>query len=112
LPQDDLQARAIAILKAKNRLSGDDAKLVEEAFAARMTVQGVSSEAPATEEPASAPIAPTALGNGRRQTAKRTPQKGQSPDRLDPGAADPFGISYRRKSRAAFDTSSRRCCAR
>jgi ERF superfamily len=35
VPEDDLQPRAIAILKAKNRLSSDDAKLVEEAFAAR-----------------------------------------------------------------------------
>jgi hypothetical protein len=59
LPQDDLQARAIAILKAKNRLSADDAKLVEETFAAKMALQGVSSEATATEEPASAPIAPS-----------------------------------------------------
>jgi hypothetical protein len=34
LPEDNLQLRAIAILKAKNRLSADDAKLVEDAFAA------------------------------------------------------------------------------
>jgi ERF superfamily len=39
LPEDDLQTRAIAILKAKNRLSADDAKLVEDAFAARMALQ-------------------------------------------------------------------------
>lgn len=39
LPDDDLQARAIAILKAKNRLSADDAKRVEDAFAARMLLQ-------------------------------------------------------------------------
>ena len=38
--------------------------------------------------------------------------KGQSPDRLDRGAADPLGVSYRRKSRAAFDTSSHRSCSR
>ena len=36
---EDLQPRAIAILKTKNRLSADDAKLVEEAFAARMALQ-------------------------------------------------------------------------
>jgi ERF superfamily protein len=59
LPEDDLQPRAIAILKAKNRLSADDAKLVEEAFAARIALQGVSSEAPAAEEPASAPTDPS-----------------------------------------------------
>jgi hypothetical protein len=59
LPQDDLQARAIAILKAKNRLSADDAKLVEEAFAVRIAPQGTPSEHPATEEPGSAPIDPS-----------------------------------------------------
>jgi len=40
LPEDDLQPRAIVILKAKNRLSAEDAKLVEEAFAGRMALQG------------------------------------------------------------------------
>ena len=39
LPEDDLQQKAIAILKAKNRLSADDAKRVEDAFAARMVLQ-------------------------------------------------------------------------
>jgi hypothetical protein len=61
LPEDDLQPRAIAILKAKNRLSAEDAKLVEEAFAARMALQGASSDALATDEPASAPIEPSLL---------------------------------------------------
>jgi hypothetical protein len=36
LPEADLQHRAIAILKTKNRLSQQDAKKVEDAFAARM----------------------------------------------------------------------------
>jgi hypothetical protein len=55
LPEDDLQPRAIAILKAKNRLSAEDAKLVEEAFAGRMALQRASLEA---EEPAFEPINP------------------------------------------------------
>jgi hypothetical protein len=38
-PEDDLQQKAIAILKAKNRISTDDAKRVEDAFAARMVLQ-------------------------------------------------------------------------
>jgi hypothetical protein len=42
LQEDDLQSRAIAILKAKNRLSADDAKLVEDAFSARVALQGAS----------------------------------------------------------------------
>lgn len=51
LPEDDLQPRAIAILKAKNRLSADDAKLVEDAFAARVALQGVLPVALTTNEP-------------------------------------------------------------
>jgi len=59
LPEDKLQSRAIAILKVKNRLSADDAKQVEEAFAARMALQDASPEAPVTEEPASPPTNPS-----------------------------------------------------
>jgi len=55
LPEGDLQLRAIAILKAKNRLSADDAKQVEDAFAARMALQGATPEAPTAEELLSAP---------------------------------------------------------
>ena len=44
LPAGELQPRAIAILKAKNRLSAEDAKQVEEAFAARMALQDASTE--------------------------------------------------------------------
>jgi hypothetical protein len=59
LPKDELQPRAIAILKAKNRLSTDDAKLVEEAFAARMELQGISPEALTTDESTSTPSDPS-----------------------------------------------------
>jgi hypothetical protein len=59
LSQDeDLQSRAIAILKAKNRLSADDAKLVEQAFAARMAL-GALPEALTRDEPTSAATDPT-----------------------------------------------------
>jgi hypothetical protein len=60
LPREDLQPRAIAILKAKNRLSTDDAKRVEEVFAARMA-QGALPEALTADEATSAlpdPIRP------------------------------------------------------
>jgi hypothetical protein len=50
LPGDGLQPRAIAILKAKNRLSADDAKRVEGAFAARMVQQEPSVEARTTDQ--------------------------------------------------------------
>jgi hypothetical protein len=51
LPHDELQARAIAILKVKNRLPADDAKRVEAAFVTRMAQEGelpadVQSEGP------------------------------------------------------------------
>ena len=44
LPEDDLQSRAVGILKAKNRLSTEDAKRVEDAFATRMALQDASDE--------------------------------------------------------------------
>jgi hypothetical protein len=53
LPEDDLQPRAIAILKVKNRLSADDAKLVEDAFSARVALQRPLPEALTTHEPTS-----------------------------------------------------------
>jgi ERF superfamily len=58
LAEDELQPCAIAILKAKNRLSAEDAKQVEEAFAARITLQDAPAEAPAVEAPASMPTKP------------------------------------------------------
>jgi hypothetical protein len=59
LPDDDPQPRAIAILKAKNRLSADDAKLVEESFAARMALQAALPESLTTNELTSTPTDPT-----------------------------------------------------
>jgi hypothetical protein len=44
LPEADLRSRAIDILKAKNRLSVDDAKRVETAFAAGMALPDASLE--------------------------------------------------------------------
>jgi hypothetical protein len=44
IPEGDLELRAIAILKTKNRLSADDAKQIEEAFVARMAPQGSATE--------------------------------------------------------------------
>lgn len=59
LPGDDLQPRAIAILKAKNCLSADDAKQVEDAFAARMAQQEhPGEEALTTAEPTTVPADP------------------------------------------------------
>ena len=55
LPASELQSRAAGILKAKNRLSADDAKQVEEVFAARIALQDASTEVSAIEAPASTP---------------------------------------------------------
>jgi hypothetical protein len=60
LPEDNLQPRAIGILKAKNRLSADDAKRVEDAFAARMALQDALPETLAATEFGSAPTDPSA----------------------------------------------------
>jgi hypothetical protein len=55
---EDLQSRAIAILKAKNRLSADDAKLVEDAFAAKIALQDALPEALTADESTSTPPDP------------------------------------------------------
>lgn len=59
LPEGQLEPRAIAIFKAKNRLSADDAKRVEEAFAARTALQDAPSEVPGIEPAALAPTDPS-----------------------------------------------------
>jgi hypothetical protein len=71
LPEADLQPRAIAILKTKNRLSADDAKRVEDAFAARMALQGALPEALTADEFASAPTNPSPPQTPAASTVKR-----------------------------------------
>jgi hypothetical protein len=58
LPECELTSRAIAILKAKNRLSAEDAKLVEETFEARMS-QDDSTNAVRMDEPTLIPTEPS-----------------------------------------------------
>jgi len=89
LAEDGLQPRAIAILKAKNRLSADDAKRVEDAFAARM--QGALPEALTADELASASTNPTLpqtpaastsavkRPRGRPRTVKAAPAQSDRP---------------------------------
>jgi hypothetical protein len=79
LPEDALQPRAIAILKAKNRLSAEDAKRVEDAFAARMTPWGGGNEVPTPIE-ATPPEPPPASTNaiGARRPRGR-PRKSKEP---------------------------------
>jgi hypothetical protein len=74
LQEDELQPRAIAILKAKNRLSADDAKLVEEAFAARVALPDASREtplAPATQTDSNTPQQPAPLAGAVKRPRGR-----------------------------------------
>ena len=60
-PEEGLQSRAIAIMKAKNRLGADDAKQVENAFAKRMAKTDVCLDVVTAAESASQPIEPISL---------------------------------------------------
>jgi ERF superfamily len=99
LPEDDLERHAIAILKAKNRLSGDDAKKVEDAFAARMAVPG-AVEAQAVDSPAPAatdagwPQAPVGIVKPKRPRGR--PRKVKA-------AADVPPVAPRLPSKPATD---------
>jgi ERF superfamily len=79
LPEDDLQQRAIAILKAKNRLSADGAKRVEDAFAARMIHQEALPKKMVTDGPMSALSDPAQPQPTAASTAPAKPhrQKGR-----------------------------------
>jgi hypothetical protein len=74
-----LQQRAIAILKAKNRLSADDAKRVKDAFAARMILQDASPKDMATDGVMSTPSDPAQPQPTTASTgpAKPRPHKGR-----------------------------------
>jgi hypothetical protein len=78
LPEDNLQHRAIAILKAKNRLLADDAKLVEHAFAARMVQQATLLEASATVDAAVDVTPPESQsGSASASTVKQGRRRGR-----------------------------------
>jgi hypothetical protein len=75
LPENDLQARAIAILKAKNRMSADDAKRVEDAFAARMALQSDMNEASSIDEPKLPPVEAISSGAPSAPTNAAKPRQ-------------------------------------
>ena len=70
LPEGEIEPRAIAILKAKNRLSAEDAKQVEEAFELRMS-QDDSTEAVSMEEPIRAQTEPSKPASVSPKALKR-----------------------------------------
>ena len=59
LSEEDLPTRAIAILKAKNRLLADDARRVEDAFSIKSALPGALPELITTVEPAIPPPDPS-----------------------------------------------------
>jgi hypothetical protein len=80
LPEDNLQPRAIGILKAKNRLSADDAKRVEDAFAVRIAQQESSLQALTTVELGpdptdTAPLQTPAASTGATKRPRGRPRK-------------------------------------
>jgi hypothetical protein len=79
LPADDLQSRAIGILKSKNRLSADDAKQVEDAFVARLALQDAPQEA-------------FAARMALQDTAPGAPEE-QASASIDPGTLQPPAAS-------------------
>src|ERR1700730_8196163 len=89
LPEDDLQPRAIAILKAKNRLAAEDAKKVEDAFAARI----------AQQEPPLQPLTPDELASTPTDSAST-----QVPAASTAATKRPRGRP--RKLRAALEQSA------
>jgi hypothetical protein len=82
IAEDALELRAIAILKAKNRLAVDDAKRVEDSFAARMALQCGAKQERAIDEPkltpadssASEPVS-VSTNSTKSPRAKRRPRK-------------------------------------
>jgi hypothetical protein len=106
LPEDDLRSRAIAILKAKNRLPADDAKRIEVAFASRIAQQEpplqpltVDELAPTPTDSASTqvPAASTAAikrPRGRpRKVRAATEQSGPPPVASEPTVDDNLSAS-------------------
>src|SRR5712671_5908102 len=84
LPANDLQRRAITILKAKNRLSTNDAKQVEDAFAARMALQGASLEVPAElasipTNPSTPPPSSATAATAKPMRSRGRPRKTKAP---------------------------------
>ena len=107
-PEADLPARAIAILKAKNRMAADDAKLVEEAFSARMGLPSAQPEVLTADEHALVPTEPAqqkpAASIGALKRPRGRPRKIQAP--AEPSAelaVDPNADQS--QSPAGFNTS-------
>jgi hypothetical protein len=93
LPGDELQPRAIAILKAKNGLSADDAKQVEDAFSARTALEVAPPEFPDdlafTPTPTNLSKAQLLVSTGVVKRARGRPRKINSASDHSTAAAPP-----------------------
>ena len=93
LPEnEDLQPRAIAILKAKNRLSPDDAKFVENAFVAKMALQLKSPEPLVDEESIPASIDAKPPGPTPATSTSVKPVRGRGRPRKIQAGAEEAGV--------------------
>jgi hypothetical protein len=114
LPEGELQPRAIAILKTKNRLLPKDAKQVEEAFSGRMAPQDAppetseeqtsdptSSSSPPT--PAAPPIEKLPRGRPREVPVEQAPLV---PKANGPEVPRPEGVAKGRRRHARPDLNA------
>jgi hypothetical protein len=97
LLEDDLRPRAIGILKTKNRLSADDAKRVEDAFAARMALRAALPEDLTTDERAYTPTDPSRPQPPSASTAAVKPLRPRGrPRKVKPRPTNLLRLRFRR----------------
>jgi len=106
LPEDDLQPRAIAILKAKNRLSADDAKRVEDAFAARMDWRVASPDPSAKDVSTSGPIVETSPEPRSGSAVALKPARGRGRPRKTKAPTEEADASQLPSASAISDNSA------
>jgi len=106
LPEADLQPRAIDILKAKNRLSADDAKRVEDAFAARMDWRVASPDPSAKDVSTSGPIVETSPEPRSGSAVALKPARGRGRPRKTKAPTEEADASQLPSASAISDNSA------
>jgi hypothetical protein len=104
-PEEDLETRAIAILRSKNRLSSNDAKQVEDAFAARMTMPALSRKTLPAFEAASVPT----VSEPAQPAGAVAPTRSRGRPRKFKPAAEKPGEAHRRHTADVPKSTSWRC---
>ncbi len=109
IAEDDLKMRAIAILKIKNRLAVDDAKRVEDSFAARMGLQSGARPEQATDGPKLTPADPTESESAPiSRNSARSPRSTRRPRKTSAVCEKTKSIASTPKAGDAPDTMSDR----